>query len=154
MKYTPGIASALASAACLVGATTAALAAGPTQADFDACNRMAQSGISAPSASPKTDTTRNGSAGAMQQAAPSQKPASEARVEIQSQENNSSGSSTTQTTRDQGTGPMQQAAPSQESASEARVAVQGDQLRGIADTSKDDPAYQRAYRQCMKERGF
>ena len=33
--------------------STAALAADPTQADFDTCNRMAQSKTSNPSASPK-----------------------------------------------------------------------------------------------------
>lgn len=47
-----------------------------------------------------------------------------------------------------------QAAPSQEPADKARVENQADQLRGIADASKDDPAYQRAYRDCLKSRGF
>ena len=47
-----------------------------------------------------------------------------------------------------------QAAPSPQPAGQARVANQADQLRGIADTAKDDPAYQQAYRDCMKGRGF
>jgi len=109
-------ASALVATAFLT-TTTFAFAADPTQTDFDACNRMAQSKAS-PSASPQ-----------------------------------SSGSSTT-TQSGSSTGSAQQAAPSPQPASEARVANQADQLRGIAEASKDDPAYQRAYRDCMKGRGF
>ena len=47
-----------------------------------------------------------------------------------------------------------QAAPSPQPADVARVEVQADQLRGIADSYKSDPAYQRAYVDCMKGRGF
>lgn len=47
-----------------------------------------------------------------------------------------------------------QAAPSPQPADEAKVANQADQLRGIADVSKNDPTYQQAYRDCMKARGF
>ena len=47
-----------------------------------------------------------------------------------------------------------QAAPSDKPAAEAKVENQADQLRGISDASKDDPSYQRAYRECMKGRGF
>lgn len=96
--------------------STVAFAAGPTPADFEACNRMAQSKVSNPSASP----------------------ASQPRVGASS--------------RSSAAEP--QAAPSQETAGQARVANQADQLHGIADTSKDDPIYQRAYRDCMKGRGF
>ena len=39
--------------------STAALAADPTQADFDTCNRMAQSRTSDPSASPKITRARH-----------------------------------------------------------------------------------------------
>jgi len=93
-----------------------AIAAGPTQADFDACNQMAQSKVSSPSASPQS-ATRAGE----------QRPSSNA---------------------------TPQAAPSPESAEKARVENQADQLRGISDVSKDDPAFQQAYRDCMKRRGF
>jgi hypothetical protein len=51
-----------------------------------------------------------------------------------------------------GAGP--QAAPSPQPAAEARVANQADQLRGIADGHKNNAAYQQAYRDCMKSRGF
>jgi hypothetical protein len=47
-----------------------------------------------------------------------------------------------------------QAAPSQETASQAQVANQANQLQGIEEASKNDPAYQQAYRQCMNDRGF
>jgi hypothetical protein len=104
--------------AVLIGALIAtsgvALAAAPTQADFDACNQMAQSKLSSPSASPQ--------AGAQTHA-----------------------KSSPETT---------QAAPSPDTADKARVEVQADQLRGIAEASKDDPGYQRAYRDCLKSRGF
>lgn len=94
-----------------------AMAAGPTQADFDACNRIAQSKLGAtPSASP-------------------QNPADTA-------------------ARSRPTTSAPQAAPSPKPASEARVANQADQLRGIAEESKSDPAFQQAYRDCMKARGF
>jgi len=105
--------------ALLVGAFIAtssiALAAGPTQADFDACNQIAQSQVSSPSASPQTPS----------------------RTDIKS-----SSPATTQ------------AAPSSESADKARVENQADQLRGIADASKDDPAYQKVYLDCLRSRGF
>jgi hypothetical protein len=106
--------SVLVATAFLAGATVA-LAAEPTQKDFDACNRMAQSKLS-PSASP-------------------QSPADTA-------------------ARSRPTTASPQAAPSPKPAGEARVANQADQLHGIADASKDDPAYQQAYRDCMKSRGF
>jgi hypothetical protein len=94
----------------LGASTTTALAADPSQTDFDACNRLAQAKVSTPSASPQSQT--------------------------------------------QSPSPATQAAPSQESAKEASVANQADQLRGIADTYKDDAAYQQSYRDCMKQRGF
>jgi hypothetical protein len=47
-----------------------------------------------------------------------------------------------------------QAAPSDKSATEARVENQADQLRGVAEASKDDARYKQAYRDCMKGRGF
>ena len=93
------------------------MAAEPTQADFDACNSLAQSKVTgSPSASPQGQSSADAK-GSTTAGAP-------------------------------------QAAPSPEPADKAKVENQADQLRGIADTSKDDPAYQQAYRECMKERGF
>jgi hypothetical protein len=103
-------------AAAFLATSAVALAADPTQTDFDACNRVAQSKLSNPSASPQTQPQTGA------------KPPS--------------------------TAAAPQAAPSPQTAGEARVANQADQLRGIADASKDDPAYQKAYRDCMKRRGF
>jgi len=102
--------------AVIAGTATVAAAAEPTQADFDACNRMAQSKLSNPSASPQT-----------QPPADAKTPPSAA---------------------------APQAAPSPQTADQARVANQANQLHGIADASKDDPAYQQAYRACMAGRGF
>ena len=107
-------------AGALLATSSVALAATPTQADFDACNQMAQSKIGNPSASPQT-SPQTGAA-------------------------KSSGA----VTGSAGT----QAAPSQETADKARVENQADQLRGISETSKNDPAYQQAYRDCLKSRGF
>jgi hypothetical protein len=101
-------------AGCVLASVAPALAAEPTQTDFDACNRMAQSKVTTPSASPQSPRSDAKSA-----------PAG---------------------------GP--QAAPSPEPAAQARVENQADQLRGIADASKSDPAYQKAYRDCMKGRGL
>ena len=104
-------------ALALLGISTRAVGAEPTQADFDACNQMAQAGSQSP-------------------VSPSASP---------------------QTTPDPKTPPSAsapQAAPSDKSSSEAKVENQADQLRGIADASKDKPSYQRAYRECMKGRGF
>ena len=106
----------LVAAALIAGTATAAGAATPTQADFDACNRMAQAKLSNPSASPQSQ------------------PQADAK------------------TRPSEAAP--QAAPSPQTANEAKVENQANQLRGIADASKDDPAYQQAYRTCMSGRGF
>jgi hypothetical protein len=110
---TPGI---LATLAFIAGTATAAMAAAPAQADFDACNRMAQSKVRSPSASPQS-----------QPQADAKTPPSPA---------------------------TPQAAPSPQTADQARVANQANQLHGIDEASKDDPAYQQAYRACMSGRGF
>ena len=103
-------------AGAFIATSTVAFAANPTQADFDACNRMAQAKLSNPSASPQSQ------------------PQADAK------------------TRPSEAAP--QAAPSPQTANEAKVENQANQLRGIADASKDDPAYQQAYRTCMSGRGF
>ena len=102
-------------AGAFIATSSIALAAAPTQADFDACNQMAESKAGSSSASPQT----------------------------QSQTDTKSSPTTTT-----------QAAPSSEPAVKAPVENQAGQLPGIVDAAKDDPAYQQAYRDCLKGRGF
>ena len=75
--------SVLVVATVVLASSSVALAANPTQADFDACNKMAQSQVSSPSASPGSQPHTAAKAQSDPQAAPSDKPASEARVENQ-----------------------------------------------------------------------
>jgi len=74
--------SVLIVATIVIATSSVALAANPTQADFDACNKMAQSKVSSPSpsASPGSQPRTAAKAQSDPQAAPSDKPASEARV--------------------------------------------------------------------------
>ena len=168
----------------LLGFGNLADAAGPTQADFDLCNREAHAQATSPSttsaggdtpAKPGTPVSPSAAPAAQTPVTPSQAatPQTEAAIkpgtpvspsaapatEPPATPKLSSPSASPQSspqvdakTRSTGTGP--QAAPSPQTADEARVANQADQLRGIADASKDDPTYQRAYRDCMKGRGF
>ena len=134
--------SAVVATAFMASASVVA-AAQPTQADFDACNQRAQSKLSSPSASPQIQSktgAQTPSSASGPQAAPSPETTSQARGQSDPKSHSSAA------------GP--QAAPSPEPAGEARVANQADPLRGIADASKDDHAYQQAYRDCMKSRGF
>jgi hypothetical protein len=132
--------SGLIAGAFLAGASVAA-AADPKQADFDACNRLAQSKLGSPSASPESRSDAKSQATARDpQAAPSPHTASETRGQTAAKSHTSAAAP--------------QAAPSPQTAGEARVGSQADPLRGIADASKDDPTYQQAYRYCMKARGF
>jgi hypothetical protein len=123
-------------ASAVIASASVAVAAGPTQADFDACNQMA---LASPSASPQIRTDAK-TIGGGPQAAPGPQTAPEARGRTPA--------------KSQRGAAAPQAAPSPQTAGEARVANQADPLRGIADASKDDPAYQQAYRDCMKGRGF
>jgi hypothetical protein len=141
-------------------------AAGPTQADFDVCNREAHARAASPSAAP---AMKPGGGPVSPSAAPEVKtpvtpatPGGEAVVTPGTPVNPSAapamkspatpGPATRPGAQSSAAAP--QAAPSPQTAGEARVANQADQLRGIADTSKDDPTYQQAYRDCMKGRGF
>jgi len=70
-------------ATAFIGGSGVALAADPAQADFDACNQIAQSKLSNPSASPQSQPQANTmprSSAAAPQAAPSPETATEARV--------------------------------------------------------------------------
>jgi hypothetical protein len=180
-------------------------AAGPTQADFDVCNREAHAQAASPRTTssganaetrPGTPVSQSAAPAANLPVTPSQAPTSRAEADIKSgtpvspsaapvtetpatpspstqtgpgtgritdsaasatEAKLSSPSASPQTQGDAKTGSSAtapQAAPSPQTADEARVANQADQLRGIADKSKDDPTYQQAYRDCMKGRGF
>jgi hypothetical protein len=130
--------------------STVALAAEPTQADFDACNQMAQSTAQSPvspSASPETKQPMVPPTASSSQAAPSDKSSAQSPV-------SPSASSETKQPTVPPSASATQAAPSDKTAAEARVENQANQLRGITDASKDDARYKQAYRDCMKGRGF
>ncbi len=162
-------------------------AAGPTQADFDVCNREAHARAANPSAAPamKTPVTpspaptprvdadiKAGGGPVSPSAAPAMKtpetpptPRGDAAGVKPGTPVSPSAAPAMETPATPGPAPTTgagtrlsaaapQAAPSPQTAGEARVANQADQLHGIADTSKDDPTYQQAYRDCMKGRGF
>ena len=150
-------------------------AAGPTQADFDVCNREAHAQAASPSAAPATggDTAKLGSPVSPSAAPATRTPMNPSPVPTPGADAgikpgtpvSPSTAPATETPATPGPAPSTgsgarssaaapQAAPSPQTAGEARVANQADQLRGIADTSKGDPTYQQAYRDCMKRRGF
>jgi hypothetical protein len=141
--------SVLAASVFMLGSSVA-LAAEPTQADFDACNQMAQSSAQSPvspSASPETKQPTVPPTASGSPAAPSDKSGAQSPV-------SPSASPETKRPTVPPTPSATQAAPSDKTAAEARVENQADQLRGIADASKDDARYKQAYRDCMKGRGF
>jgi hypothetical protein len=97
--------------------STVAVAADPTQVDFDACNKMAQGSTQSPvspSASPETKPY------------PVVPPSASG----------------------------QRGVPSDKAADEAAVQRNANQLRGIDDASRDNETYSKAYRDCMRGRGF
>lgn len=140
MKY----ATALVTAAAVVTVWGAAFAAEPTQADFDACNREAQA-LGSPSASPgapSTGTTSSGMGAGR---------ASDSSGSV-STSASGPGGTTTSTITPGGATTSTAATPrgdlSSSSTSDDRS------LAGIAPAGKSDPAYQQAYRDCLKRRGF
>lgn len=136
--------------ASLTRATTATLAAAgllmigsgvfaqtATQADFDACNRMAQAaGVGSTGTGPGgSSSVSAGSADANRQ------PNSSGRLAP------SAGSPGTNTgTTGIGSAGMPSASP--------RTSVADAQLNGMGATGHSHAAYQQAYRDCMKQRGF
>jgi hypothetical protein len=106
----------------------------PSQADFDLCNREAQAKVSSPSASPSASP----SPGAIT-TQPSASPATGA----------GSGAGTTTGSAGGTTGGAPSASGPMPGGSTA-----GSDLRGIAPDKTGDMAYQTAYRDCMKQRGF
>jgi hypothetical protein len=122
----------------LITFSTVAFAAEPTQADFDACNREAQTKVGrghSPSASGATDQSRSGA---------------------------TAGAGHTTTSPAQGvtsggtSGSPGATESSRESPSGATGAVAGvaKSVRGISSAGQDNLAYVQAYRECMKSRGF
>jgi hypothetical protein len=93
----------------------------PNQADFDTCNREAQTRTTSPAASP-------GGTSGTTAVTPTPPPTS-----------SPSGGSTS---------------PSSSSPSTGSPASEGSGLTGISPAGQSDPAYQQAYRDCLKRRGF
>jgi hypothetical protein len=102
------------------------VAAAPTQADFDACNSEVKAKLGVPAASPGTT---EGTSAAPRTTAPGTAGPSTA-----------PGPGST-------TGPGSTAGP-QVGAAEAGL------MQGIAEAGRKDPAYQKFYAECMKQRGF
>ena len=138
-------------AGCVLASVAPALAADPTQADFDACNRAAQASGSNPSASPGTAGTTG----------PSITSSSGTPDSTQGVQPGGTGGKTgpmiTGTGRtpgspggvSEGTG-----AVARDSGAGASSGASGSQARGMADDGKNNPAYKTAYDNCMKQRGF
>jgi hypothetical protein len=125
-------------AASVLAIASSTVAQTATQADIDACNKMAQtsSAVSRGLATGAPETMRPGSLDSNRQ------PNSSGRLSP------SAGSPLTNagTTGISGSGDTPSASP-RTSAADAR-------LTGMAATGHGSAAYQQAYRDCMKERGF
>ncbi len=162
--------------------STAALAADPTQADFDTCNRVAQSKTSNPSASPKENAGATPATGADTAAKPGS-PVSPSAAPASKTPATPSPAPTPRA--DTGTKPGTPVSPSSAPAMETpatpspaattgapstgnptggRVtdstqpgvpaAAASDEVRGMAAAGQTDPAFRHAYMECMKGRGF
>jgi hypothetical protein len=130
-------------------------AAEPTQADFDACNREAQARASSPSAAPATE--REGATKPGTPVSPSASPTTKS-------------PSPPPTSGDTATKPGTPVSPSAAPTDAPKTppppsttgrpsgtssASTSDQLsRGMAAAGQSDPAFKRAYMDCMKGRGF
>jgi len=114
-----------------------ASAAEPTQADFDACNGVAQAGGSNPSASPQA-----GGATGPSITTPGGTPDSTAGVQPGGAKGSTGGVGG-------GTG-----AVAKDSTDGTPAGASNAQLRGMSDQGAKDPAFKTAYQECMKRRGF
>jgi hypothetical protein len=155
-----------------------AFAAQPTQADFDACNRMAQAAVSSPSASPQaggvgpggaTGPTGSGPGGATTGGAPSGgattgpsittpkgTPDSTSGVQ-QGGAAGKTGPMITGSGREPGsTGGVREGtgAVSKDSSGAAQPGASSAEPSGMSERGKTDAAYKTAYQDCMKQRGF
>ena len=145
--------------------STVALAADPTQADFDTCNRMAQSKMSNPSALPRSEpqsdtrTQTTGGDTAVKPGSPVSPSAAPATVTPVTP------SPAPTPGADTGTKPGTPVSPSAAPATEqpavppATAGASGpssaaDDVRGMAAAGQTDPVFRRAFMECMKGRGF
>ena len=139
----------------LAAGTSAAQTAQPTQADFDACNRMAQASVGQPSAMPGPQPPTSGTGQTPPTiTSPDRTPDTTAGVRPGGGEGKT-GPMITGTGRTpdapggvaSGTGAVAKEGAGADQASDAR-------LRGIGGALKDDMAYREAYRRCMQSRGW
>ena len=130
--------------------STAALAADPTQADFDTCNRMAQSKTSDPSASPKD----NAGATPATRADTAAKPGSPVSASAAPASKTPVTPSPTATTGAPSTGSSTGGRITDSTQPGVPAAAASDDVRGIAAAGQTDPAFRHAYMECMKGRGF
>jgi hypothetical protein len=136
---------------CVLASVAPALAAEPTQSDFDACNRAAQGSVGSPSASPQAGGTTGPSI-----TTPSGTPDTTQGVQPGGTAGKT-GPMITGTGRTPGsTGGVSEGtgALSRDSSAGAPTSGSGSQVRGMADEGKNNPAFKTAYQDCMKQRGF
>ena len=173
-------------AGCILASVAPAAAADPTQADFDACNRMAQAVGGNPSASPGTGgttgpaiTSPSGTPDSTQGVRPGggagktgpmvtgtgREPGSPGGVREGTgavSRDSSAGGSTSAPGTSTGVSPGSTSTSGASTgvsggstpASGASTGASGDRIRGMADAGRNNPAYQTAYQDCMKQRGF
>ena len=128
-----------------------ASAAEPTQADFDACNGVAQAGGSNPSASPQAGGVTGPSI-----TTPGGTPDSTAGVQPGGAKDKT-GPMITGSGREPGsTGGVGggTGAVAKDSTEGTPAGASNAQLRGMSDQGAKDPAFKTAYQECMKRRGF
>ena len=140
---------ALVAASSLMVAALAS-AAQPTQADFDACNRAAQTAISSPSASPQA-----GGATGPSVTSPAGTPDSTAGVQAGGGAAKT-GPMITGSGREPGAagGVREGTGAVSKDGSVGAAGTSAGQVSGMADRGMSDTAYKTAYQDCMKKRGF
>jgi hypothetical protein len=146
-------ATGLIAAASLLAIGTVAQAATPSQADFDTCNKEAQARASSPAASPGGTTGSDTGARAGTGNVPPQSVSGGGASGSSGTSGGTSGSAGTGmsggVSGSTGTG-----AAGSTSGGVSGSASTDQQLQGIASSGANDPAYQQAYRECMKRLGF
>jgi hypothetical protein len=138
-------------AGCVLASVAPAVAADPTQSDYDACNRAAQMAGGNPSASPQAGGTTGPSI-----TTPSGTPDTTQGVQPGGTAGKT-GPMITGTGRTPGsTGGVSEGtgAVSRDSSAGASTSGSAGQVRGMADEGKNNPAFKTAYQDCMKQRGF
>jgi len=151
--------AALVSIATLLAVTTVhAQTSSPTQADFDRCNRVAQAAVGGgtnPSASPSTGSSSTGSmsspSGSSSSTATPSGSSSSGSVASSPSGSGTSGSTygTGSTSSGAGTSGSSSATSPSGGMSSSTSSSSDPMLRGMASAGMNNPAYQRAYRDCM-----